>query len=385
MKINYDLWHKNYNDCSEKVHRICELTPSSDSVKCVSALCVMKHAMQDIQGFFERNVQSSAELCFLIRNIDVLITGILAINKILFGIGTKKTKEAIERCFTDKAIVCKFRHLRSLILAHPVDTSPDNDIEEPERKYLEDFIPFNSFPSLVASYYIKEKCDYVLQLCKPESDTSFFEPLFLEKDIIPVINIIIDSIEQLTNNIERQIMLCGDELSRRPLCLDRSSIQNYIISLNQELEKRYPSVVDSDSHYSLVYQCLLYFSVQFAKPTQSKYNLFLDYIRRELNKIETDLQQMAFDEDNYFSLLYNSRFAPDLSYEKQKMEYLLNSDKKSYTNEYIDIGAPPNLWGIRCFRLLMPSISKFIPVDVSVSDKALYCQYVAAEYLSNLS
>lgn len=390
MNLNYDLWRERHNNCAKKVNRFCELNQSKDFVKCNSTLCVMNHAMQDIRGFFERNVRSSAELCFLIRNIDVIITGILDINNILLGIGLNKTEKAIEKCFTDKDIVCKFRTLRSLILAHPVDTHYVNDKGESETIYLEDVTPFDS---PIDSFLVKEKCDYVKRMCKPESNESFFEPLSIEKDIIPVINVIINSIEQLTNNVERQTMLFEAELSQTTFCLDKSSTQNYIISLDKELEKRYPSAVEnvtynngSTHHYSIVYQCLIYFNAHFVKKTQDRYNIFLDYIKSELNKIESDLQQMKFNEDNYFSLLYNYRFATDLSYEKQKMEYLLKSDEKSYTEEYIGNDTESNaLWGIRCFRSLMPHINKFIPVDVSVSDKELYCQYVAAEYLSNIN
>ena len=388
MIINYDLWRERHNKCVEIVHRICELNSSKDSVKCNSALCVMKNAMQDIQGFLEGNVRSAAELCFFIRNIDVILTGILDINNILLGIGLNKTEKAIERCFTDKNIVCNFRTLRSLILAHPVDTHYINDRGESETVYLEDITPFNS---VYDSILVKEECDYIKRMCKPESEGSYFEPLSIEKDIVPVINIIIDSIEQLTNNIEKQAMLLEAKLSQNTLCLDKSSIQNYIITLDKELEKRYPSAVEDvvyangkRSHFSIVYQCLMYFNAKFVKETQDRYNVFLDYIKSELNKIESDLQQMKFNEDSYFALLYNPRFASDLSYEKQKMEYLLHSDERSYTEENIGNDTSSNaLWGIRCFILLMPYINELIPVDVSVSDKELYCQYVAAEYLSN--
>lgn len=390
MSLNYDLWRERHNECAEKVHRICELNQSKDSVKCNSALCVMNHAMQDIRAYFERNVRSSAELCFLIRNIDVIITGILDINNILLGIGLNKSEKAIERCFTDKAIICKFRTLRSLILAHPVDTHYVNDRGESETVYLEDITPFNL---KFDGFLVKEKCDYVKRMCKPESNDSYFEPLSIEKDVVPVINTIIDSIELLTKNIEQQAKLLETELSQNALNLDKSTIQNYIISLDRELEKRYPSAVENvtyangnTSHYSIIYQCLMYFNAHFVKETQEKYDVFLEYIKSELHKIETDLQQMKFNEDSYFALLYNPRFAADYSYEKQKMVYLLHSDEKSFTEEYIGNDTPSNaLWGIRCFRLLMPCINELIPVDVSVSDKELYCQYVAAEYLSNIN
>ena len=62
------------------------------------------------------------------------------------------------------------------------------------------------------------------------------------------------------------------------------------------------------------------------KQTQERYDVFLDYISCELLKIESDLQQMQFNEDCYFTLLYNPDFAMDLAYEKSKMEYLSESD-----------------------------------------------------------
>ena len=95
--------------------------------------------------------------------------------------------------------------------------------------------------------------------------------------------------------------------------------------MDKELEKRYPSTVENvtytngnTSHYSIVYQCLMYFNAHFVKETQEKYDVFLEYIKSELHKIETDLQQMKFNEDSYFALLYNPRFVADYSYEKQR-------------------------------------------------------------------
>lgn len=130
----------------------------------------------------------------------------------------------------------------------------------------------------------------------------------------------------------------------------------------------------------------MFYTAHFSKETQEKYDIFLKYIENELHKIENDLQRMQFNEDNYFKLLYNPEFAPHLSYEHEKMEYLIDSNEKSYTEEFIDNDTKSNaLWGIRCFRLLIPYISEYIPVDVSVTDKELYCQYVAAQYLSNIN
>ena len=387
MKFDYELWIKNHDKCVKNVRRFCGLSSNKDSVKCNSILCVINNAMQDIQSYFKNNIKSSAELCFLIRNIDVIVTGILDINNLLLGVGLNKTEKAIERSFTDKKIICGFRILRSQILAHPVDTNYPNDRGESEIVYLEDIIPFNS---QFDSYLVKTKCDYVKRMCRPESDNSYFEPLSEENDIIPVINVIIESVKLLSDNIDKQIELKESLLLKQPLCLEKNTISNYIISLDRELENRYPASVQNyeymsgeKEHYSIVHQCLMFFEAKFEKKTQEKYDKFLSYLKCELQKIEDDLQQMEFNEDKYFSMLYNSDFASSFSYECSKMCYLLESNKKSYTEEYSGNDTVSNtLWGIRCFRILIPFIRKYIPVDLNVSDRGLYCEYVAANYLS---
>ena len=393
MSIDYELWRKRHTECVLTVQRFCELDKRSDakerSVKCNSALCVMKNAMQDIQGYFQRDERSSAELCFLLRNIDVIVTGILDINNLLLGIGLNKMEKAIERCFTNKEIICSFRTLRSLVLAHPVDTHYINDKGELETVYLEDILPFNPAIDVLL---INEKCDYVKRMCRPESNASFSEPLTIDTDIVPGINTIIDSIGLLTTEVEKQIFIAETELSKQNLNIVKDTIQEYITSLDKELEKRYPSAVETIQydngttyHYSIVYECLMYYNAEFVKPTMDKYQLFLQYVGSELQRIETDLQNMEFNEDKYFTQLNNSDFASPYYYEKQKMEYLRSSDETSYTESFIGNDIPSNkLWGIRCYRVLIPFIEKFIPVDTSVSDKELYCQYVAACYLSSV-
>lgn len=387
MGFDYELWKKRQKICVETVRRFYELDNKKNSVKCNSILCVMNNAMQDIQSYFDNHKKSAAELCFLIRNIDVVITGILDINNLLLGIGLNKQEKAIEKCFTNKEIICGFRTLRSQILAHPVDTHYINDRGKLEIVYMEDFRPFNP---TYDGFLVKTQCDYVKRMCNPESDTSYFEPLFLEKDIVPAINVVIESLKFLSDNIELQINLKEDNLLNTPLSLVKGNIGDYITSLDRELEKRYPSTVENieykdgkNWHCSIVYQCLTFFNARFVSQTQVQYDKFLDYLKCELQKIEDDLQQMKFNEDKYFTLLYSDSLAPDFSYECSKMIYLLESDETSYTEKSISNDTSSNaLWGIRCFRILLPYISKYIPVDLSVSDKALYCQYVAANYLS---
>lgn len=276
------------------------------------------------------------------------------------------------------------------MLAHPVDTHYINDNGELETVYLEDILPFNIS---IHGMLIKKKCDYVKRMCKPKSNASFFEPLNIETDIIPCINTIIDSMDLLAKEIEKQIYLVETGLTNQKLELNKATIQDYIISLDKELKKRYPSAVETIEyddgtvgHYSIVYECLMYYDAEFAETTMEKYRLFLQYVSAELHKIEIDLQNMEFNEDKYFLLSFNSDFASPYYYEQQKMEYLRNSNETSYTEDFISNDTPSNeLWGIRCFRILIPFIEKYIPVDTSVSDRALYCLYMAARYLSSIS
>lgn len=389
MDYDYNLWTDTHIDCVNAVKRLCELDNSKNTVKCSATLCVMSSAMQDINSYFNKKCHSTADLYFLIRNIDVIIGGILDINNLLFGIGLHKQDKAIKKCFIKNAeVISKFRTLRSQTLAHPVDTYYPNVRGESEIIYLEEVRPYSSFDSLLLP-----SCDFVKTMRKPETNEVYSESLNIKDEIIPVIKAIIDTLPMLVHNINDKIDIEENNLQKRPLSLNRESVEEYIKSLDVELEKRYPSAVEditfadgSTKHYSIIYECLMYFSEKYKTNTQTKYDIFLKYILSELHKIEADLQNMCFNEDHYFELLYNRDFAQGLSYEKSKMEYLRESDKTSYTESDIDSNVKSNtLWGIRCFRLLMPYIEQYLPVDVSVSDKGLYCEYLASEYLSNIT
>ena len=391
--VDYRFWVNKHNECASSVLRLCEIKETvyadkdarQTAVKCNSALCVMGNAMQDIQSYFESDIRSAAELCFLIRNVDVIVSGVIDINNLLLGIGKNRTEKAIEKCFTDKNVINRFRTMRSLMLAHPVDTEYINEKGESETVYLEDIRPFNP---VIDGFDEERKSDYIIRMCRPETDDSFFEPFSTEKEIVPVIETIINSLIRLTERIDDSIKSAEQDISNTPLVIDRSSMQVYIESLGRELAKRYPSAVEEVTyesgetvHNSIVHNCLLFFDARFIEETQKKYDLFLDYLRGELTKIEVDLQSMQFSEDKYFSLLHCVDFAPSMIYEKSKMEYLLYSNGSSYNDDSFSGNVA---WGIKCFRSLVPYIAQYIPVDVSVSDKELYCQFIAANYLCNI-
>ena len=149
--MDYDCkdWTEKHNYCVESVSRICELDSKYDVNKCSSAMAVINFSMQDIDSYFKNDNRTSAELCYLIRNIDVIITSILDLNHDLLGVGLSRQDKAIEKCFNRPKIIHDFRTLRSLLLAHPVDTNYTNDEGQRETVYLEDILPANPMDKLI--------------------------------------------------------------------------------------------------------------------------------------------------------------------------------------------------------------------------------------------
>ena len=391
MNYDYNDWTEKHNYCVKSVRRICELDSKYNVYKCSSAMAVMNFSMQDINSYFKNNNRTPAELCFLIRNIDVIITSILDLNHDLLGIGLSKQDKAIAKCFNQPEIIHSFRTLRSLLLAHPIDTNYTNDEGQRETVYLEDILPARPIDKMMKL----EGHDYTLRMCRPDTEFSHFKPLKIDTDIIPVIHEIVNGIKLLTEKLQKIISKYEEKLQNEPLIIDNSDMNKYIITLDNELKKRYPSCVTdteytdgSVTHYSIVYDCLKYIKASFSSKTQEKYNIFLNYIKSELKHIEKDLQAMTYDpiEESYFSLCHNLDFAKNESYAKEKMTYLDESDTTSFTEEDIPNTTPSNaLWGVQQFKKLIPYIEQYIPVDTTVSDRELYCEYVAAIYLSNIS
>ena len=380
MKYDYNTWLENHDKCVCLIRRICDLDTKYDINRCSSAMAVMNFSMQDIDDYFKNGKHTSAELCFLIRNLDVIIISILDLNHDLLGVGRRKQDKAIETCFKHSKIIHDFRTLRSLILAHPVDTHYVNDKGERETVFLEDICSAskcNPFMDL-------GEHDYILRMCNPDTQSSHFRPLRIDKDIVPVINEIIDGIDILSQKLQASITQYEDELKDIPLNVTHDDLKSYILSLDRELKKRYPSCVEDD----IIYNCLMYVDVSFAKQTQERFNVFLEYIESELHKIEIDLQSMNYDVSgkSYFKLCDNKDFAPKECYAKEKMSYLLDSDSTSFTWDDIPASTDSNaLWGVQQFKVLIPYIQQYMSVDTNVSDKGLYCEYVATQYLSNMA
>lgn len=414
--VNFESWFKWHNVSVHKIERFCELRKCSDEdfIKCDSMLCAINHAISDIYTYFKNQVDSRAELCFLVRNIDFIISCIKDINNILFATGTSNNEIVYGKCFVDSKVISKFRFFRSLILAHPI-TKYTNDIKlfglELNNKdkqsilYLEDIICGNII------LHDNDNYKYKLRLCRKDSSQPIFVNLDFDEYITDVINVIIKSVKDLCKKLYRKIKVKEVELRNCRLNIDNTNMLTYINSLHKELRVRYPSYIreehinyfdvsdnlselqpfnysENDLCKNIVYNsvikdCLIFFSVKFSDATQIKYDVFLEYLKKELKRIEHDLQTMHYDENkDYFSYLYcymRGLINGDIIH--RDLQVLQYGDRFPFIGsfDYFKLSDAES-----CLYHIIGEIEKYIHLDKSVNDKGLYCQYMAAVYLSNL-
>ena len=355
--------------------------------KMLSATALLRNTRYDICHYFEGK-PSRDSLRALISNIDAAVECIRHLNNAVLDVGLSSYEKSIKKCFLNPKIIIDFRDLRSLILAHPFDTWQGENFQG----YLEDIYLNDG----LLQHSVGKDCEYVLSIHHPKSDVPSFRGLSHEKDICPVI----DEITVAVNLLLERVLLKYDELVENlkatPLNIDETNIKTYLDSLEQEMYIRCPweisdaPMIDNEGNdciehcNSLLSKCYMYFDMHYSiQDTEEKYQKFLDYIKSELKRIEHDLQTMEIDDNTYFSLEHGS-FCDGMGYECEKMFYLYDSDETSWTTEPINQPCSNALWGVRCFRKLMPYIEQYFTVDTSVSDKGLYCQYVLASYLHNI-
>ena len=404
MEYNKTEFLDVYRECNRNIKRFSELKKLNApefagfqyEIKCNAALMVIKNSMEDALTGIRKEIKTTAELCFLIRNIDVSIECILSLNNVLFETGLNKQNKAVKICFEHPEVVKEFRKLRSFVLAHPINTSYTDNNGNETTAYIEDVLPKRNLDSL---FGLSEEHDFALRMTIPSGSKDSTESksgyigLKIDTDIVPMMEEIKIGLSMISKKAKDKIDEIEKTLKETPLVLDRSSKERYIISLDKELQKRYPSEVEdtlyddgTKYHWSIIYNCLAYYSAKFKNETQKRYDIFLQYITKELQRIENDLQSMTYsEEDNdYFNLFYNNEFAKNKGYEKEKVGYLKESDNTSYTKDIIsDTTKSDILWGIQAFNCLIPDIEQYIPIDTDVPDKWLYCEYIAANYLSN--
>lgn len=189
--MNFDEWHRLYNELNDLVKKLgyvkFNTLDCNEMVKCFSSMCVLRNCKDDIIEYFETNVKSRNNLYALIRNMDCYIDAFEIINNILLGVGLSNQTKCINNCFNNGSCIIEFRDLRSLILAHPLDTNTKG-IPQP---FLEDIIVFD-ICDFSNDYY-----DYKLVMCNRDNHNSYKNKLIIKEDIEPIIQEFIDSLNTL--------------------------------------------------------------------------------------------------------------------------------------------------------------------------------------------
>lgn len=210
MGATLNKWLAHYSVFCDKLGELLDDGYVDASLKPVllSSCCVADRAMIDIDDYFNRNACSRESLVYLIRNIDFVVGCIIALNENLGFAKADPNISKLKQSFdlNDHKIIEDFRTLRSMVVAHPVDTHFKNDKGERSIIYLEDIYPMRDadFFRLFPSYDNVSDNDYLLQKGNPNSEEcrSFYEPLLIDRDIKPVIEALYRGLDRLTSRLD---------------------------------------------------------------------------------------------------------------------------------------------------------------------------------------
>lgn len=212
MGYYVDKWSSYYKPFYKKLNELLDDGRIDVSNKPIlySSCCVADRAMMDIDYYFKVNACTRESFVYLIRNIDFVVNSIIALNENLGFIPDKKNGGKLRESFdiNDHKTIEDFRTLRSMVIAHPVDTHFKNDKGERSIVYLEDVYPMRGPNALKLFHNEVSEDDYLLQKGDPNSEEcmSFYEPLLIDHDIKPVIEALYRGLDRLTSRLDDSSM-----------------------------------------------------------------------------------------------------------------------------------------------------------------------------------
>lgn len=361
--------------CKEAIKCLCEIDSKYDYSKYRTLLNEIYLCRQNIQYRLNGDIQTYSKLCALVYDIHQLTSHIIDLNCAIFNINRNNLHDVMQKCFYNPLLIDKFNILYNLVVPyyqHRENTMVVTHFNKVVR--VDNILTADEYKRLYnLSNTQSTDFDFVIDIFDTETHESHFESIRIVDDIILVVVEIERDIHKFLLSVEGILKYYNAHSREVPLDLDRSDLKSYVASLKKELYKRYPS---ADS--GVLDMCDIFINVSFKSPTQEKYNIFLGYVISELHKIEYDLQSMTYDitEKSYLSLCNDEIDTP--------IEDLFFSDNSTlnYNEEEIKLYIPDYIReAIEQFKNITPLIEQYMPVDLSVSDKGLYCQYKAYQYL----
>lgn len=420
------LDRRKYDDARDAIYRYLELCPRDNAEKIRGAIVVANRSIMDIDSqleAFDTNDPRLSVFYQLLIKVDCLIGAVEYLYKELLC--SDKGKGAVRKWLdgewgTDLRSIRRFRMIRSLAIAHPLETDryPDFGVDKDDGVWCEDVLPRNSM--------IGDDGDYVLAMLRPGSAVDERLPVTIEDDFSVPANCALDALGRLGEAISCKSRAKIAELSKTPLRAHAEMpLPDYLDALKKDLEDRYPSKVERinyedgfDRGYSIIDKAEQLLRVSFSdKCVEAAYAGYRSFVLEALYEFADSLQKMDLEgerfrgdgveaapnaEDRLGSAIYPSCsefvFLCEIdgaSYCFEKiLGYLDSSEGRSVESarcKLVSLGYPGCTqgdacsnaeWGIIQLLKVVDVIRLFFPLTLDASDVELYCQVCAAAYYS---
>lgn len=423
--LDYDVFSR----FVESMDRYLELEPDYDEEKINTANLHINYAISDINNLIERFEPQKPDLGIyyqMLIKTDFLISIIEFFYMKFEGYPKRETKKRIEMIFNDeKGAINQFRLLRSLTLAHPIETTGYEDLGygKNNNKWCEDVIPKSGIHSFFTDNL--KDADFILKIKERGNSLTISEPIYLEKDIISVARIVIKHLGILADKIELKLQNKIEELKKQKIYINKGlKIEDYIMQLKSELKIRFPREVEyyesvedkchkikHDDCHKIIEHSILDDALEIVKiefKDKERNIIFEKYRKSIIHAVHyygNGMQNMNIkrerDKLNGAILPDPTKLESESQFEKahymhEKISmYLFRSEGKSVNEakrkleEYTYDGCKQvgicsdTEWGVIQLLLLKDEIQKYFPLDLDVSDKLLFAQYCAALHIVN--
>lgn len=421
-----DLNRSKFDGFQSPVCRYLELCLHGNSERVHGALVVANRSIVDIESqleAFEADDPALSVFYQLVVKVDCLIGAAECLYRELLFSGNKAN---LRKCLdgewgADLGSIQHFRMLRSLAIAHPLETDryPYLGVGKEDGVWCEDVLPRSSLRG--------DEGDYVLVLLKPENAFGERLQVSIRKDFVVPANCALDALERLGEALSRKLQRKIAELSGTLLRARlEMSTQSYLVALKQDLAERYPSkieriVYDDGFVYerSIIDSAEQLLSVSFADEcAAAAYEGYRNALREALNWFADALQKMSLEEgrateggagaapnaeDTLRAVIHPScsRIVSLCSIDnahycfEKILSYLASSEDRSiesarlkliefdYSGCMVGDACSNAEWGVIQLLRVQDAIQQYFPLVTDASDAELYCQVCAAAYYSN--
>lgn len=298
MKIN-KIERRGFDEFRDLFFRLSELKNFGKEHRIKTAMVVINYSIQDINHVIntvneDGTIRKDTGIFYqLMVKSDLILHSIETITKDL-NLAQDKEAEIVKR-------VRSFKLLRSLTIAHPLDTTRYKDFGygNEEMKWCEDVRPYNRITSLI----ILGDFDFVLSIIKENSDDlPEYRGVNIETDIIDLVRnliLLFNSInKKLRDDLEAEI----SKLKRTPINIDETNTVSYFDSLIENVKRRYPSKIEVVKYadgkiveYSILHTVKKLYMIELPREQESYYNVFREHLLFLIHKYEESLQEMELE------------------------------------------------------------------------------------------